>query len=261
MICAVLWVGLASSAALSEGVIDGADYAFVQKQGSALPGGLQLRDASGRTQELDAVFGRAPVILALGYFHCPSLCGVVRNDLFEALAKSGLRGPADYELVAISIDPAETPADAAAALADDRDRYPMPGSDRAWHFLTGDAAAVAAVEEAVGFRSRYDVHLRQFLHPAGIVVLTPDRRVSGYVLGVGYSAGDIATAVTLAQSGALAAAASPILLLCFDHDATTGRYSLAIMKVLRLGGLLTLLIIAGMVLLIWRKDRRGGSCP
>lgn len=235
---------------------DAADYAFVQQPGSVLPGDLVLREADGRPVRLDALFTTAPVILALGYFHCPSLCGVVRDDLLAALGRSGLRTPADYRLVVVSIDPAETPADAATALADDRDRYPAAGSDQGWHFLTGDPATVAALASAIGFRSRYDVHLRQFLHPAGLVVLTADRRVSGYVLGVGYAPGDIAAAVALAGTGSIAKAAVPLLLLCFHFDAATGRYSLEVMKVLRLAAMITVLAIGGLVIVVWRKDRR-----
>ena len=215
-----------------------------------------LREADGRPVRLDALFATEPVILALGYFHCPSLCGVVRDDLLAALSKSGLRTPADYRLLVVSIDPSETPADAAAALAEDRDRTPVAGSDRGWHFLTGDPAAVASLAAAVGFRSRYDEHLRQVLHPAGIVVLTADRRVSGYVLGVGYAPGDIAAAVALAGTGSIAKAAVPLLLLCFHFDAATGRYSLEVMKVLRLAAMITVLTIGALVVVVWRKDRR-----
>ena len=196
------------------------------------------------------------MILALGYFHCPTLCSVVRDDLLEALSHTHLTPHADYDLVVLSIDPQETPADAATALADDASRYPTPGADQGWHFLVGDTAAVEAIEAAVGFKSRYDLHLKQFLHPAGLVVLTSEARVSSYVLGVGYHAGDVRSAVTLASSGGIAKAALPLLLLCFHFDAATGRYTLAIMKVLRLAALLTVMTIGGVLLLAFRRERR-----
>ena len=185
---------------------------------------------------------------------------MVRDDLLDGLSHAGLRAGADYDLVSLSIDPDETHADAAAAEADDAARYPAAAGGEApaptgWHFLTGDVAAVAAVASAVGFRSRYDVHLKQFLHPAGIVVLTPDGRVSGYVLGVGYHAGDLRSAVTTASSGGIARAALPLLLLCFHFDAETGRYSLSVMKVLRAAGVLTVLAIGGTLLLAVRRER------
>ena len=236
--------------------VNGADYAFEQHPGATLPLDASLREPDGAVVRLRDVLRDRPAILVLGYYQCPNLCGVVRDDVFEALFHSGLRTPDDYSLISISIDPAETPTDAAAALADDRSRYPTPGADRGWHFLTGDPATVATVEQAVGFRSQYDVHLRQFLHPAGVVILTPGGTVSGYVLGVGYEAGDIRTALTLASSGGIAKAAVPILLLCFHYDALTGRYSLAVMKVLRLGAAVTVLVIGGTLLIAWRRGKR-----
>ena len=127
---------------------------------------------------------------------------------------------------------------------------------KGWHFLVGDGPAVAAVATAVGFRSRYDVHLKQFLHPAGLVVLTPEGRVSGYVLGAGYHAGDLRTAVTVASTGGIAKAALPLLLLCFHFDAATGRYSLAVMKVLRLAGIITIAVMGSVLLLAFRGERR-----
>ena len=239
---------------------DPGDYAFVQSPGATVPAEAAFTEPDGRPLRLGDLFGRRPVILALGYFGCPTLCSVVRDDLMEALSHAGMRAGADYELAVVSIDPGETRADASSAAADDAARYPAAAGGGAaapggWHFLVGDAGSVAAVAGAVGFRSRYDVHLRQFLHPAGLVVLTPEGRVSGYLLGAGYHAGDLRAAVTAASSGGIAKAALPLLLICFHFDAATGRYSLAIMKVLRLAGIVTVLAVGGTLLLALRRER------
>lgn len=263
----------ASAAARAD---DLSDYAFDQRPGAAVPAHADFVEADGRRIDFGELYGKRPIILALGYFHCPTLCSVVRDDLLDALSHAGMRAGADYDLVSLSIDPAETPADAAKAEAEDAARYPAaaggsggapagalagapdaagPATPGGWHFLTGDAGAVAAVASAVGFKSRYDEHLKQFLHPAGIVVLTPEGRVSGYVLGVGYHAGDLRTAVTVASTGGIARAALPLLLLCFHFDAETGRYSLSVMKVLRAAGVVTVLAIGGTMLLAFRRER------
>lgn len=239
---------------------DLADYAFAQNPGALVPAGAAFTESDGRRIAFGDLTGHRPIVLALGYFHCPTLCSVVRDDLLDALSHAGMHAGADYDLVDISIDPSETPADAAAAEADDAARYPAAvereGPNlRGWHFLTGDAGVVAAVASAVGFRSRYDAHLKQFLHPAGVVVLTPAGRVSGYVLGVGYHAGDLRTAVTVASTGGIARAALPLLLLCFHFDAETGRYSLSVMKLLRAAGVVTVLVIGGTLLLAFRRER------
>ena len=235
---------------------DPADFAFIQRSGAYLDPAVPLTEADGTSRHLGDLLGHHPLILALGYFHCPSLCSVVRDDLLEALSHTGLTAGADYDLLVVSIDAAETTKDAAEVLSDNRTRYPLPGADRGWHYLIGPPAAVQSIADAVGFKSRYDVHLKQFLHPAGLVFLTPDGRVSGYVLGAGYRPGDVRTAVTLASTGGIAKAAIPLLLLCFHYDAATGRYTLAVMKVLRLGGILTVLTIGGTLLLAFRRERR-----
>ena len=238
-----------------------ADYAFVQNSGAAVPAEARFTESDGRKIRFGDLYGHRPIILALGYFHCPMLCSIVRDDMLEALSHTGLRSGTDYDLAVVSIDPAETREDAAKAEAEDAARYPavvQGAGDRpdGWHFLVGTEGSVAALSAAVGFKSRYDVHLKQFLHPAGLVVLTPEGRISGYLLGAGYHAGDLKTAVTLAAGGGIAQAALPLLLLCFHFDAATGRYSLEVMKLLRLAGILTVLTIGGALLLAVRGERR-----
>ncbi len=230
------------------------DFAFTQRQGSQIPLSLRFTDQTGRAASLSTFMAGKPVILALGYFHCPNLCGVVRDDLLHALSKSGLSTPNDYTLLVLSIDSTETPTDSAKAATKDLTRYPLPGAHQGWHYLTGSADQVRQVEDAVGYHARYDSALKQFLHPTGLVFLTPTGRVSGYVLGVGYQAADVRAAVQRAAAGQ-AARALPVLLLCFHFDPTTGRYTLAVVKLLQLGGALTVLSVGGLLFLAHRKGR------
>lgn len=255
IVCSLLAVSLAARAE------EPADYAFAQAPGAAVPAGAMFTESDGRRIRFGDLAGHRPVVLALGYFHCPMLCSIVRDDMLEALSHTGMKAGADYDLAVVSIDPAETVRDAATAEAEDAARYPAVAQGSAdrpdgWHFLVGDKDGVAALATAVGFKSRYDVHLKQFLHPAGLVVLTPEGRVSGYLLGAGYHAGDFKSAVTVASGGGIARAALPLLLLCFHFDAATGRYSLEVMKLLRLAGILTVLTIGGALLLAFRGERR-----
>lgn len=221
------------------------DYAWDPKPGAFVPLDIPLRDDRGDLVTLRAAFDGKPVVLDLGYHHCPTLCGPVRADLLHALRSSGLPEDA-YRLVSLSIDPAERPTDAAAARIAD-------GAAPGWFYLTGTAPAIAGVAAAVGFRSRWDDGLQQFLHPAGIVLLTPSGRVSDTLLGVGYTGEAIRTGLLRAAGGGIAAPPSPIVLLCFHFDEATGRYSLAIEKVLRLMAVLTVLTIGGT---LWVMHRR-----
>ena len=239
-------LGLAAVLTAGAAPEDPASYAWRLSPGATVPldGGL--------TDEAGHPFQRAtdrPTILDLGYFHCPSLCGTVRADLFNALASSGLANGVDYDLVALSIDPAESPADAASAKSADRAQAPFL-TETGTHYLTGTPGAITAIGNAVGFRDRFDPALKQFLHPTGLVVLTRTGIVSSYLLGVGYNSGDVRAAVLRAGEGGIAQAALPVLLLCFHFDSTTGRYTLAIEKVLRLmAGLTVVTLAAGLVLL------------
>jgi protein SCO1/2 len=231
------------------------DITYTQRLGNTLPLQATLRDEHGAPVRLSDLTNGKPLILALGYFHCPSLCGVVRADLFHALGNSDLVGGQDYALVDVSIDPAETSADAASAKTQDIARFPAAGAERGWHFLTGSPAVIQSIADAVGFRDRFDPRLKQFLHPSGIVFVTPAGVISSYLLGVGYKPGDVSLAVTRANHGTVAAAALPILLLCYDYDESTGRYTLAIMKLLRLAGAITVLTVGVTLFLAFRRGR------
>jgi len=230
-------------------------FAYEQRLGDTVPLGTQLRNENGRLVDLAMVMAGRPTIIALGYFHCPNLCGLVRADLMNALAGSGLDGRRDYSLVVLSIDPSETPADARAARAEDVARFDHPDQTGDWHYLTGSAPAVAAVTQAVGFRSRFDPDAKQFLHPAGLVFLTDRGVVSGYLLGLGYQPGDLRLGVARAAQS-LTARALPILLLCFHFDPSTGRYTFAVMRAVQLGGAITILVVAGTIALALRRERR-----
>ena len=231
------------------------DFAYRQNLGATLPD-VALRDETGRERRIVDMLGGKPGILALGYFHCPNLCGLLRADLLHALGQTGMVAGEQYELLAVSIDPAETSADAAAAKRADFAQFPLPGADTGWRYVTGSAGAAQAVASAVGFRDRFDADTKQFLHPSGVVFLTPNGVVSSYLLGIGYAPNAVRLGVTRAATGSVAAAALPVLLLCFHFDSTTGRYTLAVLKLLKLGAAITVVMVGGMMLLAFRRERR-----
>ena len=235
---------------------DLAGIAYEQRPGSQLPGNATFQDDTGGTVQLANLFEGKPLILALGYFHCPNLCSVVRASLLGALSRSELVAGRDYSLVVLSIDPLETSGQAAAAKTGEMQRYPLPGAEQNWHFLTGTADKVKAVSDAVGFYARFDSERKTFVHPAGVVFATPAGLVSSYLLGVGYEPSDVRLAVAHAKSNTIATKASPVLLLCFDYDATTGQYTLAVMKLLRLAAALTVAVLAGAICLARFRERR-----
>jgi protein SCO1 len=250
LLCAVPgWSGTAPAP-------DAALYAYHEQPGAALPLHTQLADTDGRLVRLGDLSGGSPLVLVFGYFHCSSLCGVVRASLLNAMSAARLKAGRDYTLAMISIDAGETPAQAREAKIADLAAFGGgEAAARYHHYLTGTPQAIAAVTSAVGFRDRFDAPTRQFVHPAGVVFVTASGTVSGYLLGVGYTPAAVRSAVERASAGQIAAAGSPLLLICFHFDPTTGRYSLEILKVLRLAGLATLLTLGGTLFLLFRRER------
>jgi protein SCO1/2 len=250
MIRTLLIMLLLSSPAAGE---DLQAFAYVQRPGQQLPLDAVFHDARGTPVTLRQALDRRPTILALGYFHCPNLCGLVRDDLMNALSRLG--NDHSYSLVVLSIDPSETPADALSAKQADLARFDQPEATTDWHYLTASAPTIQAVADAVGFRSRFDATQKQFLHPAGLVFLTGSGTVSSYLLGLGYQPSDVGLGLTRASNG-VTARALPILLLCFHYDPVTGRYSLAILRVLQLAAGITILVVGGTIMLALRRERR-----
>jgi protein SCO1/2 len=219
---------------------------WVQRPGAPLPLDAPLVDEHGAATTLRAVAGGLPLILAPGYFRCPTLCGIVRDDLLSALQRSDLRAGRDYALAVVTIDPAETPGDAADAREGGLSRYPGAGAEQGWRYLTGPAASLDAVQQAAGFHARFDPGLRQFLHPAGLLVASPAGLVSGYLMGVGYTPADLDQAVGAARAG-VQQAAQVVRMFCFAVDPVTGRVTLLTMRALRLLSVLTALALGGVL--------------
>ncbi len=233
---------------------DFAKLGFDQKPGAQVPLDLVLTDESGTAVPLHRFFHGVPVLLVLDYLHCPGLCGLVLGNLAQSLGKASLAPGRDVEILAVSFDPHETPADAARAKAEYEARF---GTAARWHFLTGSKAAIAGLTNSVGFRYRFDPAIGQFAHPSGLTVLTATGTVSRYLLGVEAQPLALRLAVTEAGEGAVAAPAAHLLLLCFSYDPRTGRYTPLVMRLTEIACAATALALAGGVsLALWREHRR-----
>lgn len=243
----LVFMHIASTGAFAGSTPDLESIAFEQKPGALLPLRAAFNDESGRVVRLSELFSGRPLALVLGYFHCRRLCSVVRANLLGALRGADLVAGRDYALAALSIDASETPKDAAAAKAEDARSFGPAGATY-WAYLTGDADSIRRVAAAVGFRSLSAQTPNFFAHSVGVVFVAPSGSVSNYLLGAGYRPEDVRMALQRAASGEVAPASSPILLLCFDYDATTGRHTLAVMKVLRIAAALFVLLLVGLAI-------------
>jgi len=166
-----------------------------------------------------------------------------------------------YEVWAVSFDPTETPALAAEkkhgyVASYTRARAGAVNASASWHFLTGDAANIAALTKAVGFRYRFDDATQQFIHPAGLMLLTPEGKIARYFFGIDYDPTDLRLSLVEASHGKIGSFTDKILLFCYHYDPTTGKYGLAVANTLRAGGALTLLLLGAFFTFLWRADRR-----
>lgn len=226
---------------------------FQQHPGAQLPLGTQFKDEAGRTVTLGSTLNDKPGIVVLEYLHCANLCGLVLRGAVASMRQAKLTPGREVELVAISIDPRDTPHDAGHAREMYVQAFGDPSAVSGMHFLTGSPEAVRAVAEKVGFPYRYDQASGQFAHPAGFVVTTPSGTISRYVLGLSPPAGAVRTAVSEAATGAVTPPAHPLLLLCFGYDPDPQTAAALAMRLVRWVSAGT---VAGILLLVFWLSRR-----
>ena len=226
---------------------------FDQHIGATLPLDAMFHDAEGHRARLGRYFGTRPVLLVPGYYDCPNLCGMVWRGLLESIRKLGLDVGRDFDIVAVSIDPRETPQLALQKQAAYREAYGRAGSANGWHFLTGTGTAIRQLAEAAGFRYVYDPEIDQYAHAAGLVITTPEGTISRYLFGVRFDPTDLRLALVESSRGRMGSPVDQLLLLCYHYDPANGQYGLLIMNLIRGAGLLTLATLLGFV--AWSRRR------
>jgi protein SCO1/2 len=227
--------------------------AFEQKLGAALPLEVTVRDEAGHALRFGELFGTRPVVLVFAYYTCPNLCQVAVNATLESVRNLPGTVGQDFDIVVVSIDPAETPQTASKWKQTYTARYARPGSAAGWHFLTGDAGAIRALTDAAGYRYFYDTASAQFAHPSGIVIATPDGQVSRYFLGIEYPPKQVRAALADAAQERVGGLTERLLLLCFHYNPSLGRYGSLISHALQVAGVGTALAVG---LFMWRGRRR-----
>jgi protein SCO1 len=229
-----------------------------QRLGQQLPLDATFRDETGKTVRLGDYFGKKPVILSLVYYQCQILCMEDLNGLVGALEMVKLTPGKDFQIVIVSIDPAETPAMAAAKKAFYVKRYGRPETEAGWHFLTGGQSDITALAKAVGWGY---VRLPQpvgkppmFAHASSIEVVTPEGRMAQYYLGVEYSPKDLQLGLVEASHHTIGTPVDNILTYCYRYDPKLNRHSLVIARVVQAGCLLTVLCLGSFMLVSFRRD-------
>jgi protein SCO1/2 len=231
------------------------DVALEQRLNQQVPLQLPFHDEEGRTVKLGEFFATGkPVILSLVYFDCRMMCSQVLSSLATTLERLKFDAGKQFQVLTVSFDPREKPEVAAAAKSKYLAMYKRAGAERGWHFLTGDQASIDALSNAVGFHFRWDARTQQFAHATGIMLLTPDGRVSRYYYGARYFASDLRLGLVEASQNRIGTLADQIVLYCYHYDPRTGRYGMIVFRVLQISGGLTLVLLAGFVIFFIRTD-------
>jgi protein SCO1 len=229
-----------------------------QRLGEKLPLDAVFTDEGGNAVKLGKYFesGR-PAILALVYYECPMLCNQVLNGLTGTLKGLNLDAGKDFDVIAISFDSSENdkPGLAANKRAAYIERYGRPGSEQGWHFLTGDQAAVDAVTSAAGFGYEWDEASEQFAHASAIMIVTPDGTLSRYFYGIDYAPRDVRLGLVESADNRVGGVTEQLMLYCFHYDPSTGKYGLAVLRLMRGGAIVTLIGMGLMGFVFWRRNK------
>ena len=236
------------------------DVRIEQKLNQQLPLDLVFRDENGQEVKLGQYFRQKPVVLSLVYYDCPMLCTQILNGMVTSFRVLPFQIGKEFDVVTISFDPREKPELAATKKKVYVDYLPdkmQADANNGWHFLTGDPASIERIADAVGFRYHYDEKTQQFAHASAIMVATSEGKLSRYFYGVEYPARDLRLGLIESTQNKIGTLADELLLYCYHYDPATGKYGAAVMRVMRIAGVITLLgIIALIVLLKPRNAQR-----
>jgi protein SCO1/2 len=243
-----------ASQAIDPEIVPSRDLQFEQRLDAQIPLDAHFVDNKGERVVLGDYFREKPVVLGLIYYKCPSLCNQVLNGLLAALKMLNFTTGNEFELVMVGIDEREKPATADAKLLSYLNQYDRDGAEKGWHFLTGDPEQIKRVAKAVGYSYKFDVRRDQYAHPAGVVVVTPEGKTAKYFLGVEYSPRDLKLALMDASEERVGSIVDQAVAYCFLWDADSGRYSLAVMRIIQGGGILTVICLAGLLVYLVRHS-------
>jgi len=227
-----------------------------QRLNEQVPLDAVFKDEQGREVRLGQFFGKKPVVLSLVYYNCPMLCTQVLNGMLGSFKQVGFNIGDQFEVVTVSFDPGETPSLAAAKKDTYVKAYNRRGVEAGWHFLTGDEANIKRLTEAVGFRYVWDEQTKQFAHASGIIVLTPEGKIANYFYGIEYSPRDLRLALVESSQNKIGTPVDALMLYCYHYDPATGKYGAVVMNIMRLGGIVTVFLIIGLLLVLRRRSGR-----
>ena len=240
------------------------DVGIDQRLNEQLPLDLTFRDEDGTEVKLRQYFNGKPVILAPVYYTCPMLCNQVLSGLIGTMKTLSFTAGREFNVVAVSFDPNDTPDTAYSKKQGYVARYQRETGDAGIHFLTGDELSIKKFTEALGFHYRFDTETNQYVHASGIMVATAEGKLSRYFYGIEYSPKDLRLGLVEASDNKIGSPVDQVLLFCYHYDPVTGEYGAVIMNMIRLGGLVTFVALALIIVIFRRRiasKRRSSAVP
>jgi protein SCO1/2 len=228
-----------------------------ERLGRKLPLHQVYRDQDGNLLPLSRIFdGQHPVLLTLNYSNCPMLCSLQLTGLVKGLKEVEWGINQEYRVVTVSLDPTET-ADVTSRTANRYlTQYGRPTARAGWRFLVGSNETVRAFADAIGFSYRYDEDRKEYAHPAAIVLASPDGTIVRYLYGLEYDPKTLRLGLVEASQGKIGTTLDRLVLYCFHYDSSAGRYAPVAQKIMQLGGAVTVVLLAGFVLILHRADSK-----
>lgn len=226
---------------------------FDQRLNHEIPAGLVFIDENGEKVELRRYLGDKPIIMALSYFECETLCPMVRYGLVDALRPLGFTVGDEFEVILVSIDPEES-AEVTKAVKEETLASYGRGRAEGWHFLRGEHDPIDELADAIGFRYAYDGQQDEYAHPSGLVLVTPEGRISRYFFGIEYDPQDLRLGLVETSQNRIGTAIDQLLLMCYHYDPVAGKYNLLVWNVLRVAGAFTVAIMGFTIFYLLRKE-------
>jgi protein SCO1/2 len=249
LICLLLLcLGAVARADSSTPIAVARDVRFDQNLGAQVPLDLPFISDADQPVHLGDYFHHRPVVLVLDYYRCPNLCGIVLHSMVDSLKNLTFDAGDRYEVVVVSIDPRDTPKISALKKEGYLDSYERPQTANGWHFLTGSPEAIKTLADTVGFHFAYDPVSDQYAHPSGMMILTPEGKVSRYFFGIDFPSTQVRDALQVAAASKVNSPVYDFLLLCCRYNPLQGKYGVLIFNLMRGAGILTVLVVAGYII-------------
>jgi len=222
-----------------------------------VPMDLAFEDENGQAVTLKDYFkGDVPVIVTMNYSNCPMLCSLQLTALVEGLKKVDWTLGKEYRMVTVSYDPTETTELAHRTKARYLAQYNRPGTEAGWHFLHGSENNVKALAKALGITYSYNEARKEYVHPATVILSTPNGKIDRYLYGLDYPEKTLHLSLVESSEGKIGTTVDQLVLFCFHYDANEGHYAPVARNIMRAGGGATVVLLAGFLTILSRRDKK-----